>query len=314
MKLWPHQVEAEAACIRAHERARSRVLVQVPPGTGKTEIAVRVALAWVHSRPFGRAVVCVSSAPVLGQFLRRLRACTRLPIGIERATMRAPRSARLIIATQQSLWGRLSSYDRSTLLIYDECHHGNLDAPENLRLAQSFAHVVGLSATPWSSGCEALFAESERVSLPLFAAQTAGLIAPHQILPWTAPAGPLALVFCPSNAACERHSRADARATWIGVQVPEPERLQRIQRWQSGAFGVIFANRMLLEGFDEPRCPHVWLDKETDSQIMLVQMAGRALRHRPGKVARLYCATEEGQEQLAAALQRCNVPRLRLVP
>lgn len=54
-------------------------------------------------------------------------------------------------------------------------------------------------------------------------------------------------MFCPSNAACAAPSRADARSTWIGVQVAECERLQQIQRWQSGAFGVLYANRMLLE-------------------------------------------------------------------
>lgn len=313
MQLWPHQVEALQLCTKAHAGKRSRVLVQVPPGTGKTEIAARVALDWVHQRPFGRALICVSSGPVLEQFSRRMRASTRLPIGIERAQLRALRSARLVIATQQSLWSRLSSYDRNTLLIYDECHHGNLDAPENLRLAQSFDHVVGLSATPWSTGCLQLFAESSRITLPLWQAQASSLLAPHEVHPWTQPAGPLALVFCASNRACEQHSRKDPRSTWIGVQVPEQERQQRLQRWRSGAFGVLYANRMLLEGFDEPRCPHVWLDKETDSQIQLVQMAGRALRFRPGKTARLYCASPDIQDQLRAALQRCNQPHLRLV-
>jgi len=313
MQLWPHQVEAIEVCERAQRGKRSRVLVQVPPGTGKTEIAARVALSWVQARPFGRAVVCVSSGPVLEQFARRLRSSTRLPIGIERAELRAVRSCRLVIATQQSLWGRLASYDPDTLLIYDECHHGNLDAPENLRLAQRFHHVVGLSATPWSSGCVNLFAESDRVTLPLWQAQREALLAPHEILPWVPPAGPLGLVFCASNRACEAASRNHALSSWVGVQIPERERKMRLQRWKSGAIRVLYANRMLLEGFDEPRCPHVWLDKETDSPILLVQMAGRALRYRPGKVARLYCASEALQDQLRAALQLCNQPHLRLV-
>ena len=85
--LWPHQVEALEVCTRAHAAKRSRVLVQIPPGTGKTEIAAQVALSWVQSRPFGRALVCVSSGPVLEQFARRLRALTRLPIAIELARL-----------------------------------------------------------------------------------------------------------------------------------------------------------------------------------------------------------------------------------
>ena len=72
--------------------------------------------------------------------------------------------------------GPAGLYSRDTLLIYDECHHGNLDAPENLRLARSFRHILGLSATPWSRGCLDLFADSARVTLPLFVAER-GLVA-----------------------------------------------------------------------------------------------------------------------------------------
>ena len=43
----------------------------------------------------------------------------------------------------------------------------------------------------------------------------------------------------------------------------EPERQARVARWKAGAVDVLYANRMLLEGFDEPRGPHVWLDKDT---------------------------------------------------
>ncbi|PSM32346.1 hypothetical protein BVG81_000490 [Haliangium sp. UPWRP_2] len=45
----------------------------------------------------------------------------------------------------------------------------------------------------------------------------------------------------------------------------------------------------------QPRWPHSWLDEATDSQVTLVQGAGRALRDRPGKVARLHCVTAEGE-------------------
>ena len=313
MRLWPHQEEALSVCAHHHQRPRSRVLVQVPPGTGKTEIAARIALHWVTHRPFGRALVCVSSGPVLAQFRRRLCQLTRLPIAIERAHQHAPRDARIIIATQQSLWGRLHHYARDTLLIYDECHHSNLDAPQNLKLAQSFAHIVGLSATPWSRGCIHLFADSARVHLPLWRAERDGLVAPHEIHPWTPPAGPLALAFCATNKQCQQRAATTPRSTWIGVQLADDDITRRIASWRSGATAILYANRMLLEGFDEPRCSNVWLDKETDSDVMLVQMAGRALRARPGKSARIYCATSDTEAALRSALARCNQPVFRLV-
>lgn len=49
----------------------------------------------------------------------------------------------------------------------------------------------------------------------------------------------------------------------------------------------------------------VWqhlLDRDTNSDIALVQIAGRALRYLPGMVARIYTRTMEPRLRLAAAL------------
>jgi superfamily II DNA or RNA helicase len=312
--LWPHQLEALDVCAREHrQRKRSQVLVQCPPGTGKTEIAVRLAIRWCVERPFGRCLVGVSSAPILKQFYARLVQSTRLPIGVDMAQACASRQAKIVVGTQQSLWNRLDKYGRDTLLIFDECHHGNLDAPENQRLVETFDHVVGLSATPWSRGCRKLFANSARVSLPLFLAIQDGLLAPYTLAEWEPPRGPWGLVFCGTNQECEQLSRAHPGSSWVGVQVPAAQLEDRIKRWRSGSLGVLYANRMLLEGFDEPRCSNVWIAKESDSDILLAQMAGRALRRRPGKTAQIYCAAPAIAEALSAALARCNEPSLRLV-
>ena len=65
-------------------------------------------------------------------------------------------------------------------------------------------------------------------------------------------------------------------------------------------------NRMLLEGFDEKRCANVWIDKDLESQIMIVQMAGRAMRYTDGKVATIYCRTESMLERVRLSLDRLN--------
>lgn len=312
MHLWPHQTEALERFDALVERGQPfRLLGQYPCGTGKTEVAARMAVRWASSRAFGRAVVCVPSAAVLAQFYRRLASLTRLPIGIERAEAHAPSRSRVIVATQNSLWSRLGRYERDTLLLYDECHHGNLDAPANLRLVRSFAHVVGLSATPWSQGCQELFGRGARLGLPLRLAQAAGLVAPHAVLPWEEPRGPWGLVFCATNDECARRAARQPSASWIGVNSGQVE--ARIRAWRAGKLAVLYVNRMLLEGFDEPRCDAVWLAKQTDSDIQYVQMAGRAMRARPGKVARLYCETPELQAGLAEALARCNQAQLSAV-
>ncbi len=303
MKLWPHQEEAIKVCAEAHRRARSRVLVQYPTAAGKTAVAIRVALLYLQ-RPFARVLIVVPTAPILHQFVQRLAACTRHRIHIEKAQQRAAVGARLVVASQNSLWDRLGAYDRQTLCLYDECHHANLDAAENLKIAESFAHVVGLSATPWSRGCVRLFADAARVVLPLATAQAQGFVAPLSIADWRTPEGPHGIVFCSTNAEAEGLAAAHPGATWIGVNSGQVE--ARIAAWRAGKHPVIYANRMLGEGFDEPRVPGVWITAESDSDIRYMQMAGRALRALPGKRAHLYPRTPEIAARLRRALERAG--------
>lgn len=301
-------------CLEAHSRQTSRVLVQFPTGAGKTEVAVRVALRWL-ARPFARVLIVVPTAPILSQFVQRLADCTRLRIEVEKAERRAPPGARLVVASQNSLWDRLPQYDRDTLCIYDECHHANLDASENLRIASTFRHVVGLSATPWSRGCATLFADAARAVFPLHRAQTEGIVAPLRVEDWRPPEGPHGIVFCGSNREAEQLAGELPGATWIGVNSGQVE--ARIAAWRAGRHPVIVANRMLGEGFDEPRVSSVWIACESDSEIRYVQMAGRALRALPGKVARLHCRTPGIKVRLLSALERAGFdPRLtpRLTP
>lgn len=70
---------------------------------------------------------------------------------------------------------------------------------------------------------------------------------------------------------------------------------------------------MLSEGFDAPRCAGVWLRRDTESDVLLVQCAGRALRVQAGKVARLHYLEEETGERLRKALERCDKPQFTVV-
>ena len=310
MILWPHQQEAIEVCMRSfRSQSRSRTLVQFPTGTGKTEVAVRVAVDYVMSGPFRRCLIAVSSESVLRQFYKRLCASTTLAVGLDQAEMHARTTAKIIVGSRNSLWGRLAKYPADTLLIDDECHHSNYDARENLRIVQRFQHVVGLSATPWTEGCLKVFGGGEKVFLSLSAAVQHGMVCPFEILPWTEPRGPLGLVYCDSNAEAERQARSWPGSTWIGINSGSVA--QRITDWLRGSYQVLFANRMLTEGFDCPRLERVWIDKSTDSQLLLMQCAGRALRARPGKRALIRFGNEETGAILQAALLRCD--RLPLV-
>jgi len=312
MILWPHQAEAIEVCTSSFlRRHRSRTLVQFPTGAGKTEVAVQVAVDYVTSAPFRRCLIAVSSESVLQQFYKRLCASTRLPVGLDKAESHAGTTAKIIVGSRNSLWGRLAKYPADTLLIDDECHHSNYEARENLRIVQRFQHVVGLSATPWTEGCLKVFGGGAKVFLSLSAAVRQGLACPFEILPWTEPSGPLGLVYCDSNSEANSRSRSTADSTWIGINSGFVA--QRITDWLRGVYPVLFANRMLTEGFDCPQLRQVWLDKSTDSLLLLVQCAGRALRARPGKRASIYYRQHETAERLRVALLRCDQPPLVLV-
>lgn len=313
MNLWPHQREAIETCVASYRRrSRSRTLVQFPTGTGKTVVAVQLAIDYVCSAPFRRCLIAVSSAAVLQQFYRRLCASTRLPVAVDKAAVHATAAAKIIVGTRNSLWGRLEKYPSETLLIDDECHHSNYLAPENLRIVERFDHVVGLSATPWTDGCLRVFGQGSKVFLSLTSAISQGHICPYEIVSWAQPSGPLGLVYCSSNRDAEQGSAETPQSTWIGINSGAVE--QRISEWMRGRYQVLFANRMLTEGFDCPQLSQIWLAKNTESQLVIVQCAGRALRGQPGKQARLYCQNEETAELLRISLARCDRPPLSLVP
>lgn len=308
MRLWKHQQEALVVCREQLRDEGSRVLVQLPPGTGKTEVGAICAIDWLKGAPFRKVLIAVPTAPILRQYHRRLVQLTTIPISVEKASRVVQGRPRLTLASQASLWHRIERYSTDTLFIIDECHHSNYDAPENLRLVQRFARVVGLSASPWSQGCSELFGRSYSYFMSLREAQEAHLAAPYEIKPWTPERGPWALVFCSTNNECAERSAARPGSSWIGVNVPASVVSQRVGAWQGRRLAVLYVNRMLLEGFDEKRCTSVWIAKDCESPIMIVQMVGRALRYVSGKCAQIYCTSPQMIERVRAALDRLNTP------
>lgn len=308
MRLWPHQEAALAVCRAHHAASASRVLVQLPPGTGKTDVGARAAIEWVMGGAFRRALIAVTTGPILQQYYQRLVNLTSIAVGIEKASRVDYFSKKIVLASQATLWNRLEKYPPETLCVIDECHHSNYDAPENLRLLQRFAHVVGLTATPWSHGCQQLFQNGGYYFMSLEQAQAASFVSRYEVKPWTAERGPWALVFCATNRECEERSATCPGSSWIGVNVPAAQVAQRVRAWRGRRLNVLFVNRMLLEGFDEHRCSSVWIARDCESDIMIVQMVGRALRYLPGKCAQVFCMSADMVDRVTAALNRLNAP------
>ena len=290
MILWEHQQQALDLIDKSSLRMPGRSLVILPPGAGKSEIACQAVLTWLRLNHRHRAVVCVPARRLLGQFYQRLAVLTREPIAFEQAARRPTSAHRIILASQLSLIGRLANYSSTdTLLVIDEVHHSNYDAPQFRRVVSRFVRAVGLSATPWTDGINSMFQNSYFYSLSSSISDK--IVCPFEIRM----AGELTpaddfhtLVFVSSNAEARNKSEKFAGADWIGHTRDDGKNLSVISRWRKRQIKILFSNRMLLEGYDTPETSTVWIDHRLDSVVMCAQILGRALRYRPHKKAVIY--------------------------
>src|SRR5262249_25960676 len=134
---------------------KARGVVQMPTGSGKSYVAICVVLEWL--RLGGCATILAPSEEVIMQ-LRLLAIQMGLCPVIEKAELHASRFAQFVIGSFHTMWRRYADHRKpKSLVILDECHHVNFDAPTNLKIASIFDHALGFSATPWSKGCLEFF-------------------------------------------------------------------------------------------------------------------------------------------------------------
>jgi superfamily II DNA or RNA helicase len=308
MNLWPHQTQA-IDYIRKNSIERSgRSLVVMPPGSGKSEIAIVSVLEWLRRSVCNRAILCVPSKRLLGQFYSRLVTLTREPIGFEQGMRRAGSGARIVLASQPSLIGRMGKFaDEHSMLICDEVHHSNYDAPEFHRVLSGFRRCIGLSATPWTNGITKIFRDcffyrlsdaiAEKIICPIAIEQSSSLSLSGQAH---------TIVFVASNDAAKLLSSNYADSDWIGYSRDVNINLSTLDKWRHHQIKTLFVNRMLLEGFDTPETMEVWIDHEVRSVVMCAQIMGRALRYKPGKVARLCVLSDATLSAARQALIRMD--------
>lgn len=294
MNLWAHQTQAIDFISDHTIKQVGRSLIVMPPGAGKSEVAIGAVLAWLKLSPKHRAVVCVPNTRLLGQFYSRLARVTRERIFFEQSARRAPNHARLVLASQPSLIERLGRYPEDTMLIIDEAHHSSYDAPCFNRILSRFARTVGLSATPWTKGLVQLFEEIYFYSLSESVANH--VVSPIEIIQVSNLAtidNPPSLVFVATNKDAQSISAKYPNADWVGHSRDESEILSIIDRWKSQHIKTLFVNRMLLEGYDIPDLSSVGIHMDLKSHVMCAQIIGRALRYKPGKTARIFVSTAD---------------------
>ena len=312
MILWEHQRKALDFIENKTIREPGRSLVVMPPGAGKSEVACQALLGWLRMSTTHRAVVCVPARRLLGQYYQRLCTLTREPIAFEQGARRPSSAHRIVLASQLSLIDRLPGYSsNNTLMIIDEVHHSNYDAPDFRRVLSRFDRTIGLSATPWTQGMTRQFPNVYFYSLT--SAVSDKVICPVEVHAAVdlSPSGEChTLVFVASNAEARSKSARFSSADWIGHSRNDSENLSAISRWRNRNIETLFVNRMLLEGYDTPETSAVWIDHRLDSVVMCAQIVGRALRYKPQKTAKVYVTCPDTLATVSEALQRMqHAPR-----
>ena len=298
----PHQVDAIKFGLSLLESAKARGLVQMPTGSGKTYVAVTLAREWI--RKGGNVTFLEPSEEVIEQVRRAALMMGMSPV-IEKAEKHASKHAPCVVASYNTMWRRCDKYRKpKSLAILDECHHFNYNAESNLMVANVFERAIGLSATPWSSGCLDFFDHTQHI-YSLSRAIRDQVNCGFDVVPWNEPAtGKYQIVYCGSYADVRQMCQRIRPSDYAVYQ--EADARKNIARFRCGALGTIIVNRMLTEGFDLPQIKRVWVARDTESEIFALQMAGRALRPFRGERATVYVRSEKTLTTLTSALARAG--------
>ena len=287
---WPHQVEAFAACWEwLRKPGKGRGLLQMPTGTGKSRLMRALTYALVSERR--PVVVAVPNEEILEQMIADVRRETRTPFYVEKAERKRPATSLITLASHASLWRRLENYPTKTVLLFDECHHSGRPAECNLRSLERFDMVIGLSASPWSPECSEIYQDRVLYRYELSRAVKEGRLCSYSIEPLPEQEDSPRdheLYFVSTNSRARALSAACAGSAYLGWD--SAGRAELVAAFRAGRIKRLYLNRCLTEGFDCPQVSRVFVDRFTESELFLYQMAGRALRRsHPQKMARLFC-------------------------
>ena len=176
-QLWPHQNAAIREFVDHLRAGRKRVLVSLPTGSGKSEVAAKLAKMCSEQ---GKQVVFTAPKIVLvEQTLQVFANRFGLPIyefGVLQGANTRNLSAPFIIATPQTI-ARRGLPPKVALVVIDECHtqfDALYDALDGLERQPT---ILGLTATPYSKGL------AERFDALVCTATTDGLCESGELVP-----------------------------------------------------------------------------------------------------------------------------------
>ena len=147
---WEHQTNAVERLREARRRGKTRIMLQLPPGGGKTEIAVDVIKS---ARGKGRAVAfTVPFLTLVDQTVARFekRGLPAEDIGVMQAKHeRTNEIAKIQVISVSTLKNR--AFPLADVVFVDEAHIQHAAIRKWIEACPDIT-FVGLSATPWSKG------------------------------------------------------------------------------------------------------------------------------------------------------------------
>lgn len=143
-QLRDYQLSIREQCLNA--LGRSRVLLQLPTGGGKTVVFASVAEDFtVHGE---RVLVLAHRKELIDQAAAKLRAIADCPTGVIKSGVKPDYKAPIQVASVQSLASRMEFIAPPDLIIIDEAHHATAKTYRRILDAFPDAFQLGVTATP----------------------------------------------------------------------------------------------------------------------------------------------------------------------
>jgi superfamily II DNA or RNA helicase len=307
LALRPYQLDAVERVRCAARAGKSRILLVVPTGGGKTVICAAIA-SDIVSRG-GRILFLAHRAELIDQAAGALERAG-LTVGAICSSASTPPNpfAPVQVASVQTLLAR-NVRPPADVILPDEAHHFGEAAEQWSALLRSYpdAQIVGPTATPErgdGTGLAGSF-DSIVVGATVRELTAGGYLVPCRVLRPDKPLSPgelaqdpvdayfehasgrRAVVFARSVPYAEQYAASfEARgvvARAISADTPWAERRLYIDAFRRGTIQVLVNVYVLTEGFDAPEVSCCILVRGAGSAGMYLQMVGRVLRPAPGK-------------------------------
>jgi superfamily II DNA or RNA helicase len=141
----PYQLDTINAVCAGWKQFRKQLVV-LPTGSGKT-----IIFSWLAQREAGRTLILAHREELIDQAIAKLHSATGLVAYKEKAEYHASKSAKVVVASVQTMIRRLADWpaDHFGLVVADEAHHAIGDSWQAvLRHFDAHGRVLGVTATP----------------------------------------------------------------------------------------------------------------------------------------------------------------------